>query len=265
MRRMTAPAMTVSLLMTSPVISVTPETPLDAAYKTLAWRRISCMPVIDAEGRALGVLSDTDLLRVGRLQPASLAGMQVLDLPSDPVSQHMHQGVITTAEDTPVAAAAKLLAEQQIHRVFVAKEGRLLGVFSTEEVLVAVREQRLARPVEEVMSTPVHTISMNAPLSEAAARLDHAHMSGLAVVDEHDHPIGVFTKTEALKAREKPVDTRVEDVMSYALLHQNGRTPLFRAAAHAYETGTRRVFVMQDRKLAGILTGLDFARILAAS
>jgi len=40
--------------------------------------------------------------------------------------------------------------------------------------------------------------------------------------------------------------------------------PLFRAAAHAYETGTRRILVMHDRKLVGILTGLDFARLLAA-
>ena len=85
------------------------------------------------------------------------------------------------------------------------------------------------------------------------------------MVDEQEHPVGVFTKTEALRARDRPTDTKVEEVMSYAMLHQNGRTPVFRAAAHAYETSTRRVLVLQERKLVGVLTGLDFARILAGS
>ncbi|MFO0587963.1 MAG: CBS domain-containing protein [Polyangiaceae bacterium] len=258
-------AMTVSLLMTSPVVSVTPETSLDVAYRMFLDRRVSCVPVIDKDGRALGVLSDTDLLRVGRLQPASLAGVQALELPNEPVGQHMHAGIITVVEDTPVESAARTLVDKHIHRVFVQRDGAIAGVFSTEEVLVAIREKRIGTPIFELMTTPVHTVPMSASLAEAAARLDRAHMSGLAVVDDHDHPVGVFTKTEALKARDRSTSTKVEEVMSYAMLSQNGRTPVFRAAAHAYETSTRRVFVMEDRKLAGVLTGLDFARILASS
>lgn len=265
---MTTPsAMTVSLLMTSPVVSVTAATTLDAAYRTMAERRVSCVPVLDSNGRAVGVLSDTDLLRVGRMQPASLAGMQVLELPPEPVSQHMHAGVITVTPDTLATAAAALLVEHHIHRVFVAKEkeGEIVGVFSTEEILVAIREKRIGTPVGDVMTTRVETIAITAPISEAAARLDHAGFTGLVVVDEHHHPVGVFTRTEALKASRLPADAKIEDAMSYAMLHQNARTPLFRAAAHAYETGTRRVMVLDGRKLAGVLTGLDFARILATS
>lgn len=261
---MTVSAMQVSLLMNSPVVSVTAETTLDVAYRLLAERRISSVPVVDASGRPIGVLSDTDLLRVGRMQPSSLAGLQALELPAEPVGQHMHKGVTTVTEDTPVATAARLLVDQHIHRVFVVKDDRLIGVFSTEEVLIALREKRIGTPVGEVMTTPVHTVFMLAPLSEATARLDRAHVTGLAVVDEHEHPVGVFTKTEALKARDMPTDTTVESVMSYAMLYQNAKTPVFRAAAHAYETRTRRVLVMQERKLAGVMTGLDFARVLAS-
>lgn len=262
---MTPTAMTVSLLMTSPVVSVTADTPLDVAYRTMAQRRVSCVPVLGSNGQAVGVVSDTDLLRVGRMQPASLAGMQVLDLPAEPVSQHMHAGVITVTPDTLASAAAAILVERRIHRVFVAKDGDLVGVFSTEEVLVAIREKRIGTPVGDIMTTPVETILLTAPVSEAAARLDHAGFSGLVIVDEHHHPIGIFTRTEALKASHLPPETKVEDAMSYAMLHQNARTPLFRAAAHAYETGTRRVMVLDARKLAGVLTGLDFARVLATS
>jgi CBS domain-containing protein len=260
---MTAPAMTVSLLMNSPVVSVTAETKLDEAYKLLVQRRISAVPVVASDGRPVGVLSETDLLRIGRMQPMSLAGIQVLDLPSEPVGEHMHAGIVTVTEDTAVPDAAKILAEKHIHRVYVAKDGQLTGVFSTEEVLVAVRKKHIQGPIVEEMTTPVYSLFMHAPVAEAAARLDHAGVSGVAIVDEHGQPVGVFTKTEALKARDLPADTKVEDVMSYAILYQHARTPIFRAAAHAYETGTRRVLVMEDRKLVGVLTGLDFARVLA--
>ena len=262
---MTPSVMTVSLLMTSPVVSLTPDTPLDAAYRKMAERRISCVPVVAADGQAVGVLSESDLLRVGRLQPSSLAGLQVLDLPSEPVSQHMHAGVITVTEDTPVTTAAARLVEHRIHRVFVAKDGELVGVFSTEEVLIALREKRVGTPIGDVMTTPVKTVLLDAPVSEAVAHLDHAGITGLAVVDEHNHPVGLFTRTEALKARNLAPGTRVEDVMSYAMLYQNARTPIFRAAAHAYETRTRRVLVLDGRKVDGVLAGLDFARVLAAS
>jgi CBS domain-containing protein len=257
--------MTVSLLMTSPVVCVTPATTLDKAYQLMAVRRIASVPVVDDDGKPVGVLSDTDLLRIGRLQPASLAGVQVLDLPVEPVSQHMHAGVITVSPGTPAAAAAQKLTDNHVHRVFVEDAGRLIGVFSIEEVLLAVRERRIGTAIGEVMTTPVETIAMHTRVADATARLDRAHRSGLAVVDEHDHPIGMFTKTEALKAQHEPADTPVENVMSYSMLLQNWRTPLYRAAAHAYETRTRRVLVMQDRKLVGVLAGLDFAALLAQS
>jgi CBS domain-containing protein len=265
MRAMTLSEMTVALLMTSPVVSIRPATPLETAYRVLLDRRISAVPVVAADGRPLGVLSETDLLHIGRLQPRSLAGLQVLELPAEPVGQHMHPGIITVREDTPVTAAAGLLAEQHIHRAYVADESGLTGVFSIEEVLVAIRERRIETPVGDVMTAPVHTVFLRDTVAEATARLDHTGVSGLAVVDEAGHPAGIFTRTEALRAREIPADSLVEEVMSYSMLHHHLRTPVFRAAAHAYETGTRRVLVVEDGELAGVLSGLDFARVLASA
>jgi CBS domain-containing protein len=87
-------------------------------------------------------------------------------------------------------------------------------------------------------------------------------VSGLAVLDEENHPAGIFTKTEALRSRDIPASSKVEEVMSYAMLHHKPRTPVFRAAAHAYETGARRVLVVDEGELLGVLSGLDFARAL---
>jgi predicted transcriptional regulator len=262
---MTPSPIPVSVLMNSPVASVSPETTLDVAYRRLVERRISSVPVVDADGCPLGVLSDTDLLHVGRLEPAALAGIRLLDLPPEPALRHMHAGVVTVPPDMSVKQAAATLVDRQIHRVFVAEGATLIGVFGTDEVLMALREKRMATPIEDVMSRPVETISLRAPLDEAARRLDRAHRRGLVVVDDLEHPIGALTKTDVLWARGWTPDTMVEEAMSYSMMALNAKTPVFRAAAHSYETRARMLIVMDGRKVGGMLTGLDFARVLAAS
>ncbi len=257
--------MNVSTLMTSPVVSISSEATLDAAYDILAERRISSVPVLDAQGKAVGVLSLTDLLRIGRLQPASLAGIQPIELPKEPVRDHMHAGVLTVPTEASVTRAARTMVDNHVHRVYVEDEGRLVGVFSIEEVLIALRGLHLETPLGEVMTKPVMTVPVSARISDAISRLDRVGVTGLAILDEHDQPIGMFTQVEALASRDMHPDTSVEHVMSYAVLMQHEKAPLFRAAAHAYEARARRVLVMKDGKLAGLLSGLDFARLLAAA
>jgi CBS domain-containing protein len=254
----------VSTLMKSPVLSVNADTHLDKVYQTLVVQRISSVPVLDADGKALGVVSMTDLLRVGRLQPASLAGVQAIELPAEPAKDHMRTGVITIPADAPVTQAARLMAENHVHRVYVEDQGRIAGVFSIEEVLAAVRALHIEKTVESVMSHPVITLPLTATIADAASRLDRVGVTGVAIIDDHGYPVGAFTQVEALAARDLSPNTRVEEVMSYGLVMQHVNTPLYRAAAHAFEARARRVFAMNNGELVGVVTGLDFARALAA-
>jgi CBS domain-containing protein len=79
-------------------------------------------------------------------------------------------------------------------------------------------------------------------------------------VVENDWPVGIFTQVEALESRDVPRNTPVEDVMSSRILALRPDTLLHRAAAQAAATRVRRVIVQDGDRLAGILTGLDFAR-----
>lgn len=251
--------------MASPVAAVSVDTPLDAAYEVMVERGVSALPVVDKNGRAAGVISRTDLLRVGRLEPASLAGVRPLELPSDAVSIHMHAGVVVLPKEATMREAATLMVDHKIHRVYIEEAGKLAGVVSTEEVLLALRTLRILTPLREVMSSPVLTIADTATLADATARLDHAHVTGLAVVDSEGYPVGMFGQMEALLARDLPATTKVDEVMSYAMLRERPDARAYRAAAHAYETRARRVLVMDDRALLGVVTGLDFARVLATA
>jgi CBS domain-containing protein len=258
---MTRFAMPVASYVTRPVISVPPDTPIEEVYRILSERGISCVPVIESGGRAVGVLSRTDLLKLGRLSMGSLGRVQALSWPAATAAEKMHAGVITVAEDTSVGAAARTMVKQRIHRVFVADGDELRGVLGTKEILLAIRDERLAAPIREHMSKPAFSIPVTTELSRAMDRLWSAHVSGLCVVDDEDRPLGLFTQLEALLARDLPPETPLEDAMSYAMLCLHASTPLYRAAAHAAATRARRVLVTEDHRVIGVMTGLDFARV----
>ena len=49
-------------MMTTEVVTVGPSTPFKEIVARLAWLRVSAVPVVDADGRVLGVVSEADLL-----------------------------------------------------------------------------------------------------------------------------------------------------------------------------------------------------------
>ena len=260
-------AMPLSLYMSQPITTVSDSATLAEVDATLSRLHISCVPVIDDQGFCTGVLSRTDLLRIGRVE--AMRGARkgaLLNLPDRRAADVVKASPVTVLPDAHVSEAAKLLVKHHIHRVFVREatseeaRPRLAAVFSTKEVLSAIRDKRLNTPISEYMIHPVFTIAHTATVSTATDRLNNAHVSGLVVVDEDESPIGVFTQVEALEARELPPETQVEDVMNYAMLCLDVRTPLHRAAGQALATRARRVLAVKDRRVQGILTGIDFAR-----
>jgi CBS domain-containing protein len=262
-------AMPLSLYMSETIVTMPETATLTEVDATLNRFGISCVPIVDDAGRCSGVLSRTDLLRIGRVEAKRGARTgALLHLPDQRAGDVVKSNPVTVLPDAPVSEAAKLLVKHHIHRVFVRDatsnddaHPTLTGVFSTKEALAAIRDKRVNAPISEFMIHPIFTIEHSAHVSSATDRLRNAHVSGLVVVDEDESPIGVFTQVEALEARELPPETPVEDVMNYAMLCLDVRTPLYRAAGQALATRARRVLAVHDRKVQGILTGIDFARV----
>lgn len=250
----------VSQFATPHVTVVLATATLPDVHRTLAAHAVSSAPVVDDAGVPVGVVSRTDLLRVGRVTARRASGHAVLDLPPRPVSEVMTANVETVEEGATVSEAARRMVERRHHRLFVERDGRLVGVFSTKDLLAAIKVSREASRIDEHMSKPAFEIPATAPLSLALDRLGKAHVTGLVVVDDDEWPIGTFTQLDALEARDLPGDTAVEVAMSHAMLCLHVSTPLFRAAAQACETRARRVLCVEDRRVRGVLTGLDFAR-----
>lgn len=248
----------VELYMSQPVHAVESSSPLSDAYKKLRAHRVSSLAVVDS-GKPVGVLSRTDLLRVGRLESGRSPKSALLILPDKRVRDAMTHAIVTVPPDASIKEAARRMVADGLHRVFVVDKGRLVGVLSTKDVMLAVSEAKDARPISALMSSPVLTVRAGEPVALAVERLEQAHVSGVVVTD-NDWPVGVFTQVESLTASNAPRDTPVEDVMSPAMLCMAVSTPTFRAAAQAAATRARRVIATEGREMKGILTGIDFTR-----
>jgi CBS domain-containing protein len=230
--------------------------PLSEVQHLFEGRDISAVPVVDATGSLVGIVSSTDLLRA------------TLDNPPERLVRDIMRTEVVTVDDTgSLRDAAEKMVEHHIHRLVVIKNGKPVGVVSTRDAMRAVLSYRVETPLEAVVTTPVETVEIGDTIELAIGRLAEANVRGLVVVD-NEWPVGVFTHTEAIKARALPPDLRktpVENVMSYETICLNIKTPLYRVAGHAIQMKVRRILAVSNRHLVGIVTGFDLVRFMTAA
>lgn len=249
--------------MSAPAFTVAIHNSLDEVYRRLDAAQVSSLAVTD-DGKLVGVITRTDLLEVGKRQAGSSKQAELLTFPNQQVQEIMTKDVLTVTGGDSIEEAAQLMVKNRVHRVYVVHEGLPTGVVSTRDVMLAIRDKRMNKPISDFMSSPIFSIRASEPISLAGERLEKARVSGLVVVDD-GLPVGVFTQSVALKARHMPKGTPVEECMSPAILLLSPSTPVFRAAAQAAAMEVRRVVAWDGNKVSGILTGLDFARAAAPS
>jgi len=134
-------AMKASDLMSRAVITVGPLTEISAAARLLVEKGITGAPVVDHEGRLLGVVSQTDLTRFQAQTP--IDGWEERSEPglsreATPVAAVMTPAPVTCAESTPIDEVARLMLERRIHRVLVVTDGRLAGIVTSMDLLRAL-------------------------------------------------------------------------------------------------------------------------------
>lgn len=251
----------VTTILERDLVVVAHDTSLDDVERVLEGRGISCA-LVRGPDDARTVVSRTDLLRT--LQREAHRPDGAARLPAVAVGALSLRAPICVASGASVSQAAAAMVAERVHRVFVEEAGALIGVVSTFDLLHALVSAHPAMPVDAWMSAPVETLSWASSLGLAIDRLTQAKISALIVVGEGDRPIGILSQREVLGAARRGADPTAEDAMSPAITCVPSGMPLGEAAEQARETRARRVVVMAGRRAKGVLTGLDFARALAA-
>ena len=124
--------------MTSPAITVTPETHCKDAAALLVRHRISALPVVDGAGRLVGLVSEADLLPLeARPDPRS----QATPLPPrvEPVPRRVDEvmtpDVYTVDEDTDLGIVAQRMLEANVKRFPVMHGDRVAGIVSRHDLV----------------------------------------------------------------------------------------------------------------------------------
>lgn len=158
--------MRASDIMVKDVITVDPDASIQDVAEILVSKRISGVPVVDAGGKLVGIVSEGDLLRraeAGTEHSRSwwlklLMGRE--SLAAEFVKEHarrvrdvMTRDVVAVSPDTPVTDIAALLEKNHIKRVPVIENDRLVGIVSRANLVQALagmrKEIAVDKPIDD--------------------------------------------------------------------------------------------------------------------
>jgi CBS domain-containing membrane protein len=146
------PQITVGQVMSREIFAVAPETALQTAARLLGARHISGAPVVDAQGRPVGVIAQSDLCDPDR-ERSERRGISIFYRIADGartamgdeavlsdgvVSDVMSPYVLAIGSRAPLLEAARLMVADEVHRLLVVDDGRLIGIVTSMDVLRAV-------------------------------------------------------------------------------------------------------------------------------
>jgi len=112
-------------LMTSTVITVTPDTSVIEAMDRLVRLGISGMPVVDEDGALVGIITEYDCMQFALSGEAREAV----------VSEAMTRDVISFPPDAQCPEIANCFAKHRIRRVPIVEDGKVVGIVSRRDIL----------------------------------------------------------------------------------------------------------------------------------
>jgi len=118
--------------MSTSLVTFHAEDSIDHVLEVLTKRKISGAPVVDKDGRLIGIISEVDCLK-------EIIKGKYSNTPMFPgaVSEHMTKDVITLSPEMTLFDAAQKFLDLKIRRFPVLKDGRLVGQISLSDVIRA--------------------------------------------------------------------------------------------------------------------------------
>jgi acetoin utilization protein AcuB len=141
--------------MSSKPATVTADMPITEALRLLRDRQVRRLPVLDAQGNLIGIVSEKDLLYASPSPATSLSIYEMHYLLSRlQVREVMVADVITVEPDVPVEEAALIMVDHKIGGLPVMEAGRLVGIITQTDIfevfleLFGARQRGLRLTVE---------------------------------------------------------------------------------------------------------------------
>jgi len=217
------PDVRVEEVMTRMVTTIHPDAPLAEVVEKLLDKDYTALPVVDENGRVVGIISDTDLLQRGDMEVSlslkkaidpDLARMLITRLRQSPrtVAEVMTTNPVTIGPQARLSEAASVMSKHGLKRLPVVDEHkRVIGVLGRLDILTtlamgylpqAALRQHVSTPharlqtVAEVMNPTGPTVSPETPLTDVLALLAGAQVKRVVVVDAARHVVGIISDSD---------------------------------------------------------------------
>jgi len=142
--------LTVRDIMHRDVVTVSPEETLKDVANKLYRHKVSGMPVVDVDGRPIGMISERHLIKAALPNYQTLIQDTTLTPDTEPfddllrredeikVKDIMTTRLFTTTEDTPIVKVAVQMLFRNIRRIPVVEDGRLVGLILRRDIVSKV-------------------------------------------------------------------------------------------------------------------------------
>jgi len=219
------------------------------------------LPVLDAQGLVLGILTNRDILRITSSRSnVTVAGFTV-QVP-----------LITGDMDTMETARMMMNERAEILPVVQSQETpKLRGVVSIIDIFGSIDLDSLPRrAVSAIMSTSVVTCQTDDHVSKVWETMMESDLTGLPVLDQKGRPLWMITRFDILggpriskEGASRPSDAmhmKAEKLMSTPLFHVGPNDDMADVIKIMLKQQVGRVTVLEDDKLVGIVDRYDLIR-----
>jgi len=151
-------------VMTTKLITIGETATVQEAARLMSEKDVSALPVVDEQGRFVGLLSEADLLHrqeigtqlvrpwwLEAVTPASTLAAEFLQAHGTEVRELMSTKVVSAAPSAPLSEIAALMERHRVKRIPIVEDGRLVGVVSRANLVQALASvsSPVAKTVEQ--------------------------------------------------------------------------------------------------------------------
>jgi CBS domain-containing protein len=196
----------VDQIMTSPLLTITPDRPMLDASHLMETNHVRYLCVSDKDD-IVGIISMRDLAR--HFVDSEGGPIHDLDNVYRPLSVLMRTTMETMASERTVLEAAQTMAEKRIGSLLVREAGEMVGIVTETDVVrrvIAARLPASSTSVGAVMNYPLIQIDINRTVRDASRLMAEQRIRHLVVTDENK-VVGLLSVRDLVKmvsVRDKP-------------------------------------------------------------
>ena len=186
-------------IMTREAVSITPKYSIRESVDLMIEKGIGSLPIVDKEDKLVGIVTERDFA-------LALAG----SLTTETVGDIMIKDVITTTPGTPIESCSKIMVRNNLRRIPVVEEGKLIGIVTSTDILRFFGDKEmfasmtsnsgldvLKRKISEIIKPNILVTESTVRLGDLCELLAEKNIGGVPVVDD-DQLVGIVTERDIL-------------------------------------------------------------------